>query len=540
MLGAIIGDIAGSRFEFHNHKSKAFTLFHPDCRVTDDSMMTLAVAKAIMAAQEQVPDRESADFHEVLTRYAVESMQALGRKYQDAGYGGGFRQWIWRDEPQPYHSFGNGAAMRVSPAGFAALDRVEAEALADTVTAVTHDHPEGLKGARATAAVIAMARRGALKEEIRDYVRERFYSLDFRIDDIRPGYVFQVSCQESVPQAIQCFLEASSFEDTIRTAISLGGDSDTLAAIAGSIAEAYYGIPAELKETAQGYLDDDLRAIVAAWERFAPADTEDFRVLTKYIGKFTRANTPGEWILDEESDGKADSPIRMPYVTYSAPVDSFLDEFYAFADQHPVYDLTSYEAILTSVGLAWNSDIMHSADPSRLDGQTILALIMGVIRMDRFSEGMLLDFIADGTLTRWLKRLKDIDWQRDPRQISQIQFETGGFLTGTTAIAIAFTPDQAELSRIDFPCSISTPDNKVFGAADAGRLKAAFADLHVEYWEPRYESFLVLDGTAWTLTVSHADHPSVRYSGSNAWPENWPEVLRFFGIDEDESGEDDQ
>ena len=271
MLGAIIGDIVGSRFEFNNHRNKDFDLFDEGCSATDDSIMTLAVAKAIMEAKAKIPSRSDCEheFYTLLSDLTVKYMREIGRKYPNCGFGGMFCKWVFSDDPKPYNSFGNGAAMRVSPAGFAAKSEREAERLAETVTAVTHDHDEGIKGAKATAAAIYMARRGASKREIRERIAGEYYSLDFSIDSIRPTYRFNETCQETVPQAIECFLESDSFEDAIRIAISLGGDSDTIGAIAGAIAEAYYGVPDDIKGKALAYLDAELRAIYDEWEVFA-------------------------------------------------------------------------------------------------------------------------------------------------------------------------------------------------------------------------------------------------------------------------------
>ena len=246
MLGAIIGDIVGSRFEWDNIKSKEFPFFDPVCRPTDDSVMTLAVAKAILAC--------NGDFSD-LSDQAVLCMRELGRRYPHAGYGGHFRQWLRSPVPEPYNSFGNGSAMRVSPCAYAADTMEDAIALARAVTEVTHDHPEGIKGAEATTAAIFMALHGSSKEEIRAAVGKDYYELNFTLDQIRPAYAFDVTCQGSVPQAIEAFLESTDFEDAIRGAISIGGDSDTIAAITGSIAEAYYGIPADVRKQAVQYLD---------------------------------------------------------------------------------------------------------------------------------------------------------------------------------------------------------------------------------------------------------------------------------------------
>lgn len=245
LLGAIAGDIAGSRFERHNHKSKDFEMYNAGCAATDDTNMTLAIAQAVT----QTEGRRDA-----LSACAVQSMQALGREYP-YGFGQRFADWVQSSDPQPYHSWGNGAAMRVSPCAWAASTMEEALSLSDAVTRVTHDHPEAMKGARAVTAAIFLARQGKSREEIRDYIWKNYYPLNFSLNQIRDSYQFDVSCQGSVPQAIQAFLEATSFEDAIRNAVSIGGDSDTIAAIAGSIAEAHWGVPAQIKEQVIPFLD---------------------------------------------------------------------------------------------------------------------------------------------------------------------------------------------------------------------------------------------------------------------------------------------
>lgn len=195
-------------------------------------------------------------------------MQEIGRKYPDCGYGLMFAEWIFSEDPRPYNSFGNGAAMRISPVGFVARTEGEARRLSQVVTAVTHNHEEGIRGAEAVALAIYMARFAFGKDEIREKIQRNYYSLDFTLDGIRDSYQFNKTCQETVPQAIQAFLESISFEDAIRNAISIGGDSDTLAAITGGIAEVYYGVPEQLKEKALSYLDDELRSMYDDWCEF--------------------------------------------------------------------------------------------------------------------------------------------------------------------------------------------------------------------------------------------------------------------------------
>lgn len=260
MIGAIAGDIIGSVYEWHNIKTKAFELFSPECTFTDDSVMTVAVALALLRGG------AAEDY--------VHAMQLLGRRYPDAGYGGRFSRWLRTSWPKPYNSYGNGSAMRVSPAAWVADSLEQTLQLARWSAEVTHDHPEGIKGAQAIAASVWMARQGCSKEEIRTYVSETFgYDMDRTCDQIRPGYTFDVSCQGSVPEAIIAFLEGTDFEDVIRTAVSLGGDTDTIAAMAGSIAEPFYGVPMELRQECEARLPQDMKEIVDGFRRryLAPA-----------------------------------------------------------------------------------------------------------------------------------------------------------------------------------------------------------------------------------------------------------------------------
>ena len=246
MLGAIIGDIVGSRFEWHNIKSKEFMLFDPKCFPTDDSIMTLAIAKAILACNGDYSD---------LANQAVICMQELGRKYPHAGYGGRFKRWLKNPFPEPYNSLGNGAAMRVSPVAYVAENMDQLKVWSRTVTEVTHNHPSGIKGAEATAVAIFMALHDANKQDIKKVIDQEYYNLDFyQLDEIRDDYSFDETCDGTVPYAIEAFMEATSFEDTVRNAISIGGDSDTIAAVTGSIAEAYYGISENIRSQALHYL----------------------------------------------------------------------------------------------------------------------------------------------------------------------------------------------------------------------------------------------------------------------------------------------
>ena len=246
MLGAIIGDIVGSIYEFESDKTKEFEFFTEGSRLTDDSMMSIAVGCA--CAKADLSDEE--DFKSWVVYY----MGKIGREFPSAGYGYYFFRWIKSDFMGPYNSFGNGSAMRVSSVAWVAKSLEKAEKLAKWSAEVTHNHPEGVKGAQAIAAAIYLARAGKSKDKIKEYIEQNYYILDFTLDEIRPTYEFDVTCQGSVPQAIECFLESTDFEDAIRNAISLGGDGDTQAAMAGAIAEAYYGIPDDIKQNGLEYI----------------------------------------------------------------------------------------------------------------------------------------------------------------------------------------------------------------------------------------------------------------------------------------------
>lgn len=264
MLGAIFGDIVGSVYEGHNTKRTDFPLLSMYSRSTDDSIMTLAVAAALMNSWGK-SDEE-------IRRELVKSMQHMGRRYPYAGYGGHFRQWLYLEDPQPYYSFGNGSGMRVSSAGWLYQTMDETLHAAKLTAEVTHNHPEGIKGAQAVAAGVFLARTGASKKQIRKYTADAFgYDMSRTLDGIRPGYRFDVSCQGSVPEAIIAFCESDGYEDAIRKAVSLGGDSDTIACMAGAIAEAYYGMPEKLQAAALQILDPYCKEIVERFQKFLAA-----------------------------------------------------------------------------------------------------------------------------------------------------------------------------------------------------------------------------------------------------------------------------
>ena len=263
MYGAILGDIIGSPYEFDmGSKSKDFPLFSQKSKYTDDTAMTIAVASAFLKIPENAAD-------EAIRWEVTRHMQSFGQRYPYAGYGGMFRQWLRAKDPQPYGSHGNGSAMRVSSVAWLYNDLETVRKLARLSADVTHNHPEGIKGAEATAAAIFLARTGSTKAEIKAYIEGQFgYDLSRTCDEIRPTYRHVESCQETVPEAITAFLEGESFEDVIRTAVSLGGDCDTLTCIAGSIAEGFYGVPEDLKQECRNRLPKQLLEVLQKFDSF--------------------------------------------------------------------------------------------------------------------------------------------------------------------------------------------------------------------------------------------------------------------------------
>ncbi len=274
LLGAVIGDISGSWYEFRGFKQRPAALVTQRDFFTDDSVLTLAVAEGMMNGFEQVDRTKLMQDESAQNAFRLEIVKSIcefAHRYPDAGYGNTFLRWYVeayeRQVYEPYNSWGNGSAMRASFAGWAAQSLEEALLLGKLSAEVTHNHPEGIKGAQAIAAGIYLLRSGKSKADVREYLSQ-MYDLNFTLDEIRPSYHFEVSCQKSVPQAINAFLEAEDFADTLKNALSIGGDADTLAAMAGSLAEACYPIPTDLEERAWAKLTPDLQAVVRRANEF--------------------------------------------------------------------------------------------------------------------------------------------------------------------------------------------------------------------------------------------------------------------------------
>ena len=315
MYGAILGDIIGSPFEFdRGDKTKDFKLFSRRSHFTDDSVMTLAVCEALLKVGQDATVKEIEDA-------VITSMQSWGRRYPHEGYGGFFRRWLTARHPEPYNSFGNGSAMRVSAAGWLYDSLEKTRVVAKATANVTHNHPEGIKGAEATASAIFMARNGSSKEEIKKYIENEFhYDLNRTLDEIRPSFHMDETCQKTVPEAIIAFLEARDFEDAIRNVVSLGGDTDTLGAITGSIAEAYFGIPEALISECRNRINKDMKDVVDAFYSLVRKDDlpNTNQMIEKAIDKYYVHNDKEGMILFMDTllnAIKQGGELVVPYIT---------------------------------------------------------------------------------------------------------------------------------------------------------------------------------------------------------------------------------
>lgn len=396
MIGAILGDMIGSPYEFdcNNIKTTAFPLFKEASHFTDDTVMTLAVAKGLIEGYGN-PEKSE--------REVIRTMQELGRKYPNAGYGLRFIDWLADSRPKPYGSFGNGAAMRVSPAAWIYNNLRDVEHYAEITAKVTHDHPEGIKGAKATAAAIFLARQGAEKDYIQQYIVDVYgYDLSRTCDDIRPSYHHVESCQETVPEAITAFLEGDSFESVVRLAVSLGGDSDTLTAIAASIASAYYGIPEALQWEGVKRLDTDLRLLwnyyVTFVEGLAKERSKQWDEVITYMPFFMQ-DTKTAWIHAEKDEAKQK---HIAYPSYGPEISSLerICHRNAFTDYNYKDTLVRFHV---NGSFADFKNRIPTASPLLLR-----AMLTYLIRGERFHEGLLAEAVEADVVAEILQKLDEL------------------------------------------------------------------------------------------------------------------------------------
>ena len=364
MLGAIVGDIIGSAYEFNNTKRKEFHLFTPKSKFTDDTVMTLAVSRWLC------DDKEHRK--ETLVRY----MQEFGRRYPTAGYGGSFMRWLYNPEPQPYNSYGNGSAMRVSPVAFYAHSLQEALGLAKISAEVTHNHPEGIKGAQAIASSIYLARHGATKREIKSYVEENFhYDLSQQLDDIRPTYSYDMSCQHTVPQALLAFLEGANFEDVIRSAVSIGGDSDTIAAMAGGIAQAFYVIPKKLSSYCYALLTPELRGVLNDFEDLLGCREADPFNIERFIEAQNTSNTYRQALVEMQQGHKQTHWIWFIFPQLKGFGHSAYSQYYGLADTDEAHTYLAHPLLNERLRKITKAVLLHgNMDVKRVMGSSIDAV----------------------------------------------------------------------------------------------------------------------------------------------------------------------
>ena len=391
-IGAIVGDIVGSIYEFDNHRSKDFPLLGVEVECTDDSIMTIATMSALLSGGSHD------DF--------VDAYRQLGSEYPSS-YGTRFSQWLVTDSPKPYDSWGNGAPMRVSPVAWFYSKLEDVERMAKVSAEVTHNHPEGIKGAQSVAGAIFLARTSKSKQDIKEYAEKQYgYFLDFKLDDIRESYQFDESSAGTVPPAIVAFLESIDFEDAIRNAISIGGDSDTVAAIAGSIAEAFYGVPSDIKDKALKYLSPKLFAIlrefnkaitpiltVSKFQTLSNTDIEALRSLNARIQSYN-----GNWGVYHQGKKAESGANTLPWVEQNELIQEFVQFMYD-KDLMVYFDWPKWQE-----GRDWFA-LEYEAKYEELDTEMALKLLTAVIRNDRFNEGALVRAFEDGALPKLIKKL---------------------------------------------------------------------------------------------------------------------------------------
>ena len=402
MLGAIIGDIVGSRFEFANHKSTEFELFHRECQFTDDTICTVAVADWLKGNQPD-PHRLPA----LLQEWCREFPHPMG------GYGLRFKDWIRETNPQPYGSFGNGSAMRIAPVGWAFGTLEETCRVAKQVSEITHNHPEGIKGAQAVAAAIFLARTGHSKQEIKREITTRYgYNLDKTCRQIRPVYRYNETCQGTVPEAIAVFMDGTDFEECIRLAVSLGGDTDTLTCITGGIADAYYQIPYTIESQAMKYLPEKISEVVSSFRAKFTTQLDDAKYFAQI--RITPESTWKEFFklipILEQSEGmhltqwrglepQKDGFISFPYPFYSEVVNQWIRAF----DQSGLEIPFQYVDWLRDRGFSNN---WKNVDYSVLSAADICKIFTAVNRGERFCDGAIGSFFGEGHMIKCLKVLE--------------------------------------------------------------------------------------------------------------------------------------
>ena len=517
MLGAIIGDVVGSRFEFNNIKTKKFDLFDKKCKVTDDSVMSVAVAE--MCLNGYVPSNN---------RMIVQTLKKWGQRYPYAGYGDRFFNWVLSDEAAPYNSCGNGSAMRIAAVGFYANSAEEVEAYSKAVTEVTHDHPEGIKGAYVTAMCIYLARKGASKKEIKAFV-EKYYDIDFDYEYLRRTYRHDEEiCQNTVPQAIFCFLISNGFEDCLRTTISIGGDCDTTAAISCAIAEAYYGIPDKIAEAVMEFIPEDMKAVIRRFDSEIQSSgvtrygklLKFIKPLEEYPDRLAKWHTPQP---RKDKDGR--NILLFGYPIYESDTVDFLDAMTSFM-------VHNYVEVIESYGIKYENIDIHKLDLTQYDDKLILAMITAIIRSDRINEGLIVSMIQNGSFLKLLMRLQDFD---EPLlgedMITRLTYSYscwGDFSKNERFVIDISSKDRVRIEYSSFKMDDAIKPVAVLSGADSKTLTTKLYNLNVLDWKEHYEPVdIIMDGESWNIEIDTYNLGHIRKGGNNAFPENWHSFRNF-------------
>ena len=517
MLGAIIGDVVGSRFEFNNIKTKKFDLFDKKCKVTDDSVMSVAVAE--MCLNGYVPDNNPG---------IIQTFKKWGRLYPYVGYGNRFFHWVISNEPEPYNSCGNGSAMRISAIGFYANSPEEVEAYSKAVTEVTHNHPEGIKGAYVVAMCIYMARKGAFKKEIKAFV-EKYYDIDFDYEHLRRTYKHEAEiCQNTVPQAIFCFLISNGFEDCLRTTISIGGDCDTTAAISCAIAEAYYGIPTKIAEAVMEFIPEDMKEIICRFDREIQSSG-----VTRY-GKALKFIKPLEEYPDRlvrwhnvemRKDKDENNILSFGYPIYESDVSDFLDAMQSFM-------VDNYVELIESYGIEYENIDIHRLDLAQYDVKFVLAIITAIIRSDRINEGLIMSMIEDGSFLKLLLRLKDFDEPLLKEDIiTRLAYSYscwGDFAKNENFVIDISSKDRIRIEYSSFKMGDTIKPVVLLNEADSKTLLTKLYNLNLLDWQEHYEPVdIIMDGESWDMEIDTYNLGHIQKGGNNAFPKNWHAFRNF-------------
>lgn len=517
MLGAIIGDVVGSRFEFNNIKTKDFKLFDKKCKVTDDSVMSVAVAE--MCLNGFVPYN---------TPRIIQNFKKWGQRYPYAGYGNRFFHWVLSNEPEPYNSCGNGSAMRISAIGFYANSPEEVEEYSKAVTEVTHNHPEGIKGAYVTAMCIYLARKGASKKEIKAFV-EKYYDINFDYEHLRKTYKHDAEiCQNTVPQAIFCFLISNGFEDCLRTTISIGGDCDTTAAISCAIAEAYYGIPNKIAEAVMEFIPEDMKEVICRFDReIQSASITRYGKLLKFIKPLEECpDRLAKWHTPEPRKDKDGTTIlSFGYPIYESEVVDFLDAMRSFM----VYD---YVEVIESYGIKYDNIDILQLDLGQYDDKLVLAMLTAIIRSDRIHDGLIISMIENGAILKLLMRLKDFDetlLKEDIITKIRYSFSCFGDYTKNEGFVIDISSkDRVRIEHNTYGINEDIKPVIVLDEDDSKTLITKLYNLNLLDWNEHYEpDEMIMDGESWDLEIDTYNLGHIQKSGNNAFPENWHSFRNF-------------